>query len=216
MADLALKNVEFAADLLEEFPFRNLLTKALVEAFCPVLKSEIVFGKLEKISSEILSECWIEALVRGDLEGRIAISCKKTTLAALAASASPGTSPHPSLLKSCLAGLHEALAIHFEKQFSEEALRCDLKKGTGYQENFTLKPDDKSIFCCPLDTHYGQFLVWVSLSPSSKELKKELAANAQGDPSKKIRVYASQIDSFVEQVKLVEKLEQQLLQGPEI
>ncbi len=215
MADLALKNLQIPSEDIEEFPFRNLLTKALVESFCPILKSEIVFGKLEKVTEDIQSECWVEALVRGDLEGKIAISCKKTTLLALVSNSSQGASPHPSLLKSCLAGLHEALALNFEKQFSEEALKCDLKKGTGYQEDYLI-PKEENLFCCPLDTHYGQFRVWVCLRPSSKDLKKELEAQSQIDPSKKIRVYSSQIDSFVNQVKLLETLEQKLLQGPEV
>lgn len=198
MGDLALK-LDFEELRSEKFPFQNLLTKALVESLCPILKSEIVFGTLEQILEPMTQEFWIDALVRGDLEGRIALGCN-------------GSTP----LKDGLISLHESLVQNFEKQFSEESFRCDLRKGTGFREKYQLVPDDSLLFRCPVETQYGLLNVFISLQPTSKELKKEIQDRGKIDQTKKIRVFSGQVESFVEQVQRLEELEKRLLQGPEV
>ncbi|NBX77087.1 MAG: hypothetical protein EBQ92_11070 [Proteobacteria bacterium] len=215
MGDLALKQIEFSELNSEKFPFQNLLTKALVESLCPLLKSEIVFGTLEQISEPMNQEFWIEALVRGDLEGKIGMGCDGSTLRGITQS---GTTQSDNIfvLKNGLLSLHETLVQNFEKQFSEESFRCDLRKGTGFRENHQVTPDSSSLFRCPVETPYGLLNVFVALQPTSKELKSEIVERGKIDQTKKIRVFSGQIDSFVEQVQNLEQLERRLLQGPEV
>jgi HPt (histidine-containing phosphotransfer) domain-containing protein len=215
MGDLALKQIEFLEFTSERFPFQNLLTKALVESLCPILKSEIVFGTLEQVSEPVAQEFWIEALVRGDLEGRIGMGCDGSTLRGITQS---GSAQNESLfiLRNGLLSLHETLVQNFEKQFSEESFRCDLRKGTGFRENYQVVPEGPGLFRCPVETPYGLLNVFVSLQPTSKELKSEILERSKIDQTKKIRVFSGQIDSFVEQVQSLEQLERRLLQGPEV
>lgn len=215
MGDLALKQFEFEGSRTEKFPFQNLLTKALVDALCPILKSEIVFGKLELVTEPINQEYWIDALVRGDLEGRIGLGAEHSTLQRITQNDNI-KEPNALVLQNGLLGLHEKLVQNFEKQFSEEAFRCDFKKGTGFRENYQLTPTGFQLFRCSVETQFGLLNVFVSLQPASKELKSEMLKRDQIDQTKKVRVFSGQIDSFVEQVNDLEELERKLLQGPEV
>ncbi|MFM8269545.1 MAG: ATP-binding protein [Pseudomonadota bacterium] len=199
MGDPALKQVEFQEFHSEKFPFQNLLTKALVESLCPILKSEIVFGTLEQVLEPVSQDFWIDALVRGDLEGRIGMGCNGS-----------------SFLKEGLISLHENLVQNFEKQFSEESFRCDFRKGTGFRENYQLIPENAQLFRCPVETQHGLINVFIALQPTSKDLKNEIQERGKIDQTKKIRVFSGQVESFVEQVQRLEELEKRLLQGPEV
>lgn len=216
MGEPALQLVQFPEKKSGKFPFLSLLTKALVEALCSELKSEITFGNLERVTEPRSVPFWIEALVRGDLEGKIGLGCEEATLAAISRYQSEDRPQRTQNVKQVLLHLHESLVEHFEKQFSEEAFRCDFKKGSGFQVNYELGKDAEELYSCPVETSFGVITLYLALHPTSKELLSEVENKEPIDTSRKIRIYSSQIDGFVEQVNQLEQLEKRLLQGPEV
>lgn len=216
MGEPAFKVLEAVHSETSEFPLSSLLTRVLVESFCSFLKSELVFGKLEKLSTEQTIGYWVDAVVRGDLEGRVGLGAEEGTLSALAEELGFRDASKKTNLKNTLASLHEKLVSHFETQFSEEDFRCDLKKGSGFRENHQLNPNAQEFYFCTVETNHGILRVFVSLHPASKELKSEMAIQSKVEESRKIRVQASQIDNFASHVKELERLELRLFQGPEV
>ncbi|NBX81821.1 hypothetical protein EBQ90_01850 [bacterium] len=220
MAEVLLKSN--AVSKLEEttqseFPFSSLVTKALLDALCGALQTEIVFGKLERVLEPVTNAYWIEALVRGDLEGRLGLGCDEATLVMLTQGCRDGAAPvSPLVLKNTLVALHEKLVTHFEKQFTDEAFRCDFAKGSGFQREYQLVTGNSELFRCSVETQFGTLHVFLALKPNSKEIKFEIENQKSIDTSKKFRVYSGQIDSFAEQVNRIEQLEKRLLQGPEV
>ncbi|NDC26133.1 MAG: hypothetical protein EBZ49_18645, partial [Proteobacteria bacterium] len=79
MGEPLLKITESNSSESSEFSFSSLLTKVLVESLCPLIKSQVVFGKMEKLSSEQVVDFWVDAVVRGDLEGRVGLSAEGAT-----------------------------------------------------------------------------------------------------------------------------------------
>lgn len=207
MGEPALKLVDPNDLTHSNFPYLSLLTKALVDSVCASVHSEVSFGTLERVIESKSVPLWIEALVKGDLEGRIAIGCEESTLRAMNSSEDP---------KSVLVSLHETLVANFEKQFCEEAFRCDFKKGSGFQKNYQLNPVGEPLFGCPVETPHGIIFVYLALNPNSKDLKQEIEDRNLVDVSRKIRVSSNQMDQFLDHVKSIENLEKRLLQGPEV
>ncbi|NDD04474.1 MAG: hypothetical protein EB078_06185, partial [Proteobacteria bacterium] len=216
MGEPLLKITESNSSESSEFSFSSLLTKVLVESLCPLIKSQVVFGKMEKLSSEQVVDFWVDAVVRGDLEGRVGLSAEGATLIGIANQLGYRDSFGKPNLKNALAGLHEVLISNFEKHFTEEDFRCDLKKGTGLRLNYLLNPVLQELYFCRIETNYGVLRLFVSLNPTSKDLKSELLSTKKSEETRKIRVYASQVDTFAGHVKEMERLESRLFQGPEV
>lgn len=213
MADLALK-LPFQEPISDrKFYFEGLLSKALMESLCPLFDSEIVIGNLEPVLENQVVPFWIEALVRGDLEGKIGLAGDESSLKRLAKKNYQTDQVSPLLFRTLLLKVHDEIIKRVEKQFEDEAFRCDLKKGSGFQEKYVIEAEP-GLFCCSVSLPDGVVRVFISLFPTSKEIQQEIE-NQKADDSKKIRVFSSQIDWLVEQVRKAEDLEKRLLQGPE-
>jgi len=210
----ALKKINPELTPSARFYFLSLLSRTLTESLCPLFDSDILIGNLEPVKEKTTLPYWIEALVKGDLEGRIGLSSDESSLNRSAALLYQTEQVSPLLFRTALLKIHDEMVKKIEKQFEEEAFRCDLKKGSGFQENYILEADSQ-LFCCPVSSAHGAFKLFISLYPSSMELQWEIEKQLEDDP-KKIRVFSSQIDLLVSQVKKAEEIEKRLPQGPDM
>lgn len=213
MADAALKLELLDSKTQQKFYFQGLLSKALRESLCPLFDSEIVIGNLEPVQETQIIPFWIEALVRGDLEGRMGLGGDESSLRRMAQKLYQTEVVSPLMFRTLLLKVHDEIVKKTEKQFEDEAFRCDLKKGSGFQEKYQVAAES-DLFSCSISLPDGILRLFVSLVPTSKEIQLEIE-NQLADDSKKIRVFSSQIDWLVAQVKNAEDLEKRLLQGPE-
>ncbi len=216
MSNTALKIDFQALESQKEFPVYSLLTKVLIQSLCPILKSEIVFGNVETTDPGEKFGYWIDAKITGDLEGTLGVGADSSTLKALALTQKIKKANGQPDIEQALVTIHEALAVAMETQFAEEDFKCDLRKGTGLVSDYIFNPPNDPFFMCPVETKFGVFRVYFSFKASSHELIDELSSHGKIVEPRKIRVYASQLESLFSNIKGLEKLETRLLTGPQV
>lgn len=216
MSNVAVKLDFQALESQKEFPVYSLLTKVLIQSLCPILKSEIVFGNVETTDPGEKFAYWIDAKITGDLEGKLGVGADAPTLKALALALKIKKANGQPDIEQALVNIHEALAVAMETQFAEEDFKCDLKKGSGLVSDYIFNPPNDPFFMCPVETKFGIFRVYFSFKASSHELIDELSSLGKTVEPRKIRVYASQLESLFSNIKGIEKLETRLLTGPQV
>lgn len=216
MANTALKLDFQTLESQKEFPVYSLLTKILIQSLCPILKSEIVFGEVETTDPGEKFAFWIDAKITGDLEGTLGVGADSATLKALALTQKIKKSNGQPDIEQALITIHEALASAVEVQFGDEDFKCELKKGSGLVQDYLFNPPNDPFFMCPVETKFGIFRVYFCFKASSHELIEELSSHGKTIEPRKIRVYASQLETLFANIKNLEKLETRLLTGPQV
>lgn len=211
----ALKFEDQIVDNSKEFPIFNLMTRVLIHSLCPLLKSELMFGNIDSGEANEKFSYWVDANVEGDLTGQFGVGADHHTLKTLALQFKMKTPDGKPNEKEALVYLHESLAKGIEAQFGAEDFHCTLSKGSGVVQDFTFTPPARSYYFCPVETKCGVIKVYFSFQPTAHELVDEFSSKAILEP-RKIRVYASQLDSLYTGIRGLENLETQLLQGPQV
>ncbi len=216
MGNAALKFDFQTLEAQKEFPVYSLLTKVLIQSLCPFLKSEIVFGDVETTDPGEKFSYWIDAKITGDLEGVLGVGADAATLKALALTQKIKKGNGQPDIEQSLVTIHEALATALETQFADEDFKCELKKGSGLVQDYVFNPPNDPFFMCPVETKFGVLRVYFSFKASSHELIEELSSNGKINEPRKIRVFASQLETLFANIKNLEKLETRLLTGPQV
>lgn len=198
-----------------EFPIYHLLTRILIDSLCPVLKSEIMFGEIKNLEVNESFDYWIGDRIEGDLRGTVGIGIDKQTLRNLATNLKVKSNGTFDLHKTIIA-LHKALSDSMDKEFAVEDFRIHLKSTDGVHEHYSLPPTYESVMVCPVETKCGILKLLFLLKPASQGLIEELGSREVNVESRKIRVFASQIESIFAHVKALGQLESKLLTGPHI
>jgi hypothetical protein len=63
MPNVAVKFDEGTIDNSKEFPLFALMTRVLIQSLCPILKSELMFGNIERIDSGEKFSYWIDGML---------------------------------------------------------------------------------------------------------------------------------------------------------
>ena len=214
MSSSVLKLDYQVLETAKEFPVYTLLTRVLIEALCPLLKCEVLFGEMNPVTGDEKFAYWLDAKVVGELEGFIAVGINIPALKGFHQKLNIDEDSEKESLISALLVLFESLASSLEKQFTIEDFQSELKKGTGLQENYNVSVDRGSCYVCPVETRYGSFKLFFSLNASSPELLEEISSRQAIREPRKIRVYSSQLEAVYRRLKKIEQLEQQLFTGP--
>lgn len=213
----ALKTTEQTdVDSSKEFSIFSMMTRVLIHSLCPLLKSEIMFGNIETAEAGEKFPYWVDASVEGDLEGSFGVGADTHTLKTLALHLKMKTADGRPDEREALIYLHEALAKGLEAQFIAEDFHCTLKKGSGIVKNFVFTPPAQTHYFCPVETKCGPIKIYFSLHATSHELVDEFSNSGFVLEPRKIRVYASQLESLYTNIRCLETLETQLLNGPHV
>lgn len=214
MSSSVLKLDYRVLETAKEFPIYTLVTRVLIEALCPLLKSEVLFGEMVPLAGQEKFAYWLDAKVEGELKGFIGVGVDIPALKLFSNQLNIQEESESESLVATLAVIFESLASSLEKQFAAEDFQAELKKGSGLQENYSLSPDHNSCFICPVETRYGAFKVFFSLNASSPELLEEISSRQAILEPRKIRVYSSQLEAVYNRIKNIEILEGKLFTGP--
>ncbi|NQW44370.1 MAG: hypothetical protein HQ462_03095, partial [Deltaproteobacteria bacterium] len=155
MSSSVLKLDYQVLETAKEFPVYTLLTRVLIEALCPLLKCEVLFGEMNPVTADEKFAYWLDAKVVGELEGFIAVGINIPALKGFHQKLNIDEDSEKESLISALLVLFESLASSLEKQFTIEDFQSELKKGTGLQENYNVLVDRGSCYVCPVETRYG-------------------------------------------------------------
>ncbi len=214
MSSSVLKLDYRVLETAKEFPIYTLVTRVLIEALCPLLKSEVLFGEMTPLAGEERFAYWLDAKVIGEFKGFIGVGIDVPALKLFSHQLNIQEESENDSLALTLSVIFESLASSLEKQFASEDFQSELKKGSGLQNNYSLSTDLGSCLVCPIETRYGSFKVFFSLNASSPELLEEISSRQAILEPRKIRVYASQLEMVYSRLKNIELLESRLFTGP--
>lgn len=198
----------------KEFPVYTVLTRVLIEALCPLIQSEVIFGEMNPLTGSEKFAYWLDAKVSGELDGFIGVGIDVPALKQFANQLNIDEDSEADTLVSALSVIFESLASSIEKQFASEDFQSDLKKRSGLQENYSISVENTSCYVCPVETRFGSFKVFFNLNASSPELQEEISSRQAILEPRKIRVYASQLEAVYARMKNIEQLERQFFTGP--
>ncbi len=205
----AIETTESRASL----PIANVLTRVLIRSLCTLLKSEVMFREIENAADAEMFEYWVEGVVKGEIEGNLGMGVDKSTLRSLAISLQIKDSRGNVDLDAVLSKLHQAICQELEKQFMQDDFQCRLGPVTGVQHNFQFSPHSSSCLVVPVETKFGILRIFFSLEGSTAQILKELMRLGGQFTERKVRVYASQVESIFSHVRTLESLESRLLAG---
>jgi len=199
----------------QEFPFYSLLTKVLVKALCPLMRSEIMFGNMMELTEPEKVAYSFGIKISGDLEGEIGIGTDRHVLRSLAMTLQLKKDGQADV-QGALQKLRVLLADTLRAQFIEEEFRCTLATSEEIRLDQVCAVGDLKTLICPVETKFGVLKVLTSLQASASEILDEIHSRSEQREPRKIRVFASQLDQIFYQVKDLEKLEAKLLSGPHV
>ena len=200
----------------QEWPIYSLLTRMLIQSFCPLLKSEVLFGEVGRTGKPEKFAYWTEQSLVGDLTGQIAVGGDPATLRQLAIFLGQRDHENQPSLDAALRRVQETLSRGIVRLCDEQEFECKPADEPKFQRDYELKPGPDFSILCRLETKYGTLSFFFRLEPSSKELIKEWEALDTAVEPRKIRVYASQLEAVYSNIKQMEQLERRWTEGPQV
>ncbi len=214
MAEALPNPIRIESEDNRQAPLLSLLTKIFVQSLCPLLKSDVMFKDIQAPPKEA-QPLFIFRTISGELTGRLGIVLEMNSLKNLAPLLKARNLNAKDSAETATA-LLSILGQSFQDLFQGEDFNCHLDAAVTIQENKSIQAPEGFCIVCPIDTKYGEFSVYFEVQSSSEELFHMLGGLEAPQESRKIRVFASQLDMIYKQVTQIETLESQWLSGPHI